>query len=123
MVREWDSSNGGNLSPHGDHKANGTIRERGGTYPICKGVRNKRTVWTVNTQPYAGSHFATMPEKLVEPCILAGCPLGGVVLDPFIGSGTVGAVAERFGRRWVGLDLAYQDLAATRTSQRGFLFA
>jgi DNA modification methylase len=195
--------------------------------------RNKRSVWTVNTEPYAGAHFATMPEALIEPCILAGCPLGGkhcdcndvietplgdgplddpsivtgragfnrprrpnegtrpitrreqrnyaeqmrvspfrdqmamaageafahyirtdtsgarpvsplllmdwlgrgwlhepapcrcpieppgIVLDPFIGSGTVGAVAERLGRRWIGVDLAYHDLAKERTAQRG----
>jgi DNA modification methylase len=82
-------------------------------------TRNKRSVWTVPTMPYNGAHFATMPEALVEPCILAGCPLGGLVLDPFIGSGTVGAVAERLGRRWVGVDLSYQPLAQERTAQRG----
>jgi DNA modification methylase len=53
---------------------------------------------------------------------LAGCPLGGLVLDPFIGSGTVGAVAERLGRRWVGTDLSYQPLAKKRTAQRGLMF-
>ncbi len=82
-------------------------------------TRNRRSVWTIATLPYAGAHFATMPEALITPCILAGCPVGGIVLDPFIGSGTVGAVAERLGRRWVGTDLAYQDLSATRTAQRG----
>jgi hypothetical protein len=78
---------------------------------------NKRSVWTVATMPYAGAHFATMPEKLVEPCILAGCPLGGLVFDPFLGSGTVGAVAERLGRRhrWVGTDLSYQRGASKLT--------
>lgn len=84
--------------------------------------RNRRTVWTIPTMPYAGAHFATMPEALVEPCILAGCPLGGLVLDPFVGSGTVVAVAERLGRRGVGVDLSYQDLARTRTRQRGLSF-
>ena len=84
--------------------------------------RNKRTVWTVPTQPYAGAHFATMPEALVEPCILAGCPLGGLVLDPFVGSGTVVGVAERLGRRGVGVDLTYQDLSKARTAQRGIRF-
>lgn len=198
--------------------------------------RNKRTVWTVPTMPYAGAHFATMPEKLVKPCILAGCPpagkrcdcdeiidtpLGdgasndptiqtgragfnrprrpnegvrqitrreqrdyaeqmrvspfreqmamaageafahyirtdksgawtlppdllrewlaagwlreaapcrhpieppGLVLDPFVGSGTVVSVAERLGRRGVGVDLSYQDLAKKRTAQRGLRF-
>jgi DNA modification methylase len=83
---------------------------------------NKRTVWTVSPQPFTGAHFATMPEKLVEPCILAGCKLGGLVLDPFCGSGTVIAVAERLGRRGVGVDLSYQDLARERTAQRGLRF-
>ena len=83
---------------------------------------NRRSVWTVATMPYAGAHFATMPEKLVEPCILAGCPLGGLVLDPFVGSGTVVAVAQRLGRRGVGTDLGYQDLAIKRTAQRGLMF-
>ena len=86
--------------------------------------RNRRSVWTVPTMPYSGAHFATMPEKLVEPCILAGSRLGDRVLDPFIGSGTVGAVAERLGRRWVGLDLnpGYHQLAKKRTAQRGLAF-
>lgn len=84
---------------------------------------NKRSVWNIATMPYAGAHFATMPEKLVEPCIMAGCPLGGLVLDPFVGSGTVVAVAERLGRRGVGVDLSYQDLARKRTAQRGLRYA
>jgi site-specific DNA-methyltransferase (cytosine-N4-specific) len=81
--------------------------------------RNCRSVWTIPTRGYDGAHFATFPEALVEPCILAGCPVGGLVCDPFIGSGTVGAVAERLGRRWVGVDLSYQELAQERTAQRG----
>ncbi len=85
---------------------------------------NKRSVWNIATMPYRGAHFATMPEALVEPCILAGCPVGGLVLDPFLGSGTVGAVAERLSRRWVGCDLnpAYHQLAKKRTAQRGIRF-
>lgn len=85
-------------------------------------TRNRRSVWTIPTMPYAGAHFATMPEALVEPCILAGCPLGGLVLDPFVGSGTVVAVAQRLGRRGVGVDLSYHDLAKERTAQRGLSF-
>jgi DNA modification methylase len=81
--------------------------------------RNKRSVWTIPTLAYAGAHYATMPEALIRPCILAGCPLGGLVLDPFLGSGTVGAVAERLGRRWVGCDLTYHALSTQRTAQRG----
>jgi len=82
-------------------------------------TRNKRSVWTIPTMPYAGAHFATMPEALILPCILAGSKPGDLVLDPFVGSGTVGAVAERLGRRWVGTDLTYQHLAKKRTQQRG----
>jgi DNA methylase len=84
--------------------------------------RNRRTVWFIPTMPYAGAHFATMPEALVEPCILAGCPMGGLVLDPFVGSGTVVAVAARLGRRGIGVDLGYQGLAKERTAQRGLPF-
>jgi DNA modification methylase len=67
--------------------------------------RNRRSVWHIATQPFPGAHFAVMPQKLVEPCILAGCPEGGLVLDPFTGSGTVGIVACRLGRRFVGCEL------------------
>ena len=60
--------------------------------------RNARTVWKIATQPYSDAHFAVFPEKLVEPCVLAGCPEGGVVLDPFAGSGTVGVVSQQLKR-------------------------
>jgi len=67
--------------------------------------RNKRAVWSVNTKPYSGAHFATFPEKLIEPMVLAGCPEGGVVLDPFFGSGTTGVVAIRNRRNYIGIEL------------------
>lgn len=73
--------------------------------------RNRRSVWTIATQPYPGAHFAVMPEALVEPCILAGCPEGGTVLDPFGGSGTVARVANRLSRRAVLIDLNPEYLA------------
>jgi site-specific DNA-methyltransferase (cytosine-N4-specific) len=81
--------------------------------------RNIRDVWTVQTQPYPGAHFAVMPPKLVEPCIKAGCPAGGVVLDPFFGAGTVGLVAARLNRRCVGLELShkYCELARARLAR------
>lgn len=89
-------------------------------------VRNKRTVWTICPQPFRGAHFATFPEKLVEPCILAGCPPGGIVCDPFMGSGTVAVVAERLGRQWVGCELnpayiklAYKRIREARSKQSG----
>lgn len=102
---------------------NGRTPARDGGFGASVFGRNKRTVWTIPTMPYAGAHFATMPEALVEPCILAGCPMGGLVFDPFVGSGTVVAVAERLGRRGVGVDLRYQELARERTAQRGLVFA
>lgn len=85
--------------------------------------RNRRSVWTIPTQPNPDAHFATFPEDLVTPCILAGCPGGGVVLDPFGGSGTVARVAEDLGRRWVLFDLnpEYAAMARRRTSQQGLL--
>lgn len=72
--------------------------------------RNKRSVWTVAPEPYTGAHFATFPEKLIEPCIKAGCPEGGVTLDPFAGSGTTGLVAQRLGRRAILIDLSMDYL-------------
>ena len=81
--------------------------------------RNLRSVWTIATQPYLGAHFATFPEKLVEPCILAGCPPDGTVLDPFAGSGTTGRVANRLGRRAILVELNpdYIDQAMLRNAQ------
>ncbi len=87
--------------------------------------RNKRSVWHVATQPYPEAHFATYPEKLIEPCILAGSRLGDTVLDPFCGSGTTGAVAVKQGRSFVGVELnpAYVELARQRIGNAGPLFA
>lgn len=87
------------------------------------GGRNKRTVWTIATQPYPEAHFATFPEALVEPCILAGSPSGGTVLEPFAGSGTTLAVAKRLGRRAIGIELnaSYIDLARKRCAQMGMI--
>lgn len=78
--------------------------------------RNKRSVWEIPTQPYPEAHFATFPEALVEPCILAGCPEGGSVLDPFAGSGTTCVVAQKLGRKAIGVDLnvEYLELARKR---------
>lgn len=82
------------------------------------GKRNKRDVWQISVQPTREAHFATFPEKLVEPCILAGCREDGVVLDPFFGSGTTGRVAERLNRRWIGIELnpKYIEIAKKRTN-------
>lgn len=79
-------------------------------------ARNKRSVWTINTQPFKGAHFAVMPEKLVEPCIMAGSRLGDIILDPFCGSGTVGVVAQKNGRNFIGIELnpEYIKIAESR---------
>jgi DNA modification methylase len=73
-------------------------------------VRNKRDVWTVTTKPYKGAHYATFNPELIKPCILAGAPEGGIVFDPFVGSGTTVATALQLGRQGVGLDLSMKYL-------------
>ena len=85
---------------------------------------NKRSVWTVTTKAYAGAHFAVFPQDLIEPCILAGAPVGGIVLDPFMGSGTTAQVAQNLGRKYLGCELnpAYLDLQKIRTAQQSFGF-
>jgi DNA modification methylase len=96
-----------------------------GNVPWEGTTRNKRSVWSITTKPFKGAHFAVMPEALVEPCILAGCPEGGTVLDPFLGSGTVAVVAQRHGREWIGCEInpAYAQIAQQRieTSPRSLL--
>jgi DNA modification methylase len=97
-----------------------------GNEPNERGLRNRRSVWTIATQPFKEAHFATFPPALVEPCILAGCPKGGMVLDPFGGAGTTGVVADRLGRSAVLIELnpAYAEIATRRIADdRGPLFA
>lgn len=79
-------------------------------------MRNKRSVWTIGSEPFKGAHFATMPPALIEPCILAGCPRGGVVLDPFGGAGTTALVADRKGRDSIIIELSpkYAKMAEAR---------
>ena len=74
-------------------------------------MRNKRSVWTVSPKPFKGAHFATFPPDLIEPCVLAGCPEGGVVLDPFFGAGTTGLVAQKHNRNFVGIELNPEYIA------------
>jgi len=89
------------------------------------GGRNIRNVWTIATQPYSGAHFATFPPALIEPCIKAGCPIGGTVLDPFGGAGTTGLVADRLGRDAILIELNpdYAEIARKRISGDAPLFA
>lgn len=80
------------------------------------GKRNKRDVWSVSVKPFKEAHFATYPQELIAPCILAGCPQGGIVLDPFMGSGTTSIVASKLGRDYVGIELnpEYKEMAERR---------
>lgn len=89
------------------------------------GKRNKRDVWTVSPAQFAGAHFATFPPALIEPCILAGCPRDGTVLDPFGGAGTTGLVADRLGRNAILCELnpEYAAMAAERIRQDAPMFA
>jgi len=74
-------------------------------------LRNKRDVWTVSNKPFSGAHFAVFPEKLILPCILSGCPENGIVLDPFMGSGTVGVVAIKNCRKYIGCEINPEYIA------------
>lgn len=94
-------------------KTNGNFKAQGN---LATGKRNKRSVWTVTTKPFKGAHFATFPPDLIEPCVLAGCPEGGTVLDPFGGAGTTGLVAKRTGRNSILCELneEYAQMARAR---------
>lgn len=98
-------------------------RTKSGNEYFPDGTRNKRTVWTVPTVPFPGSHFAVYPPELIRPCILAGSRRGDTVLDPFSGSGTTGMVATQEGRRYVGIDLSaeYLDLSLRTRFQQPVL--
>lgn len=100
---------------YGDNEREETRTKSGKAYRP-KPYRNKRDVWSVATAGFKGAHFATFPEKLVEPCVLAGSPEGGTVLDPFAGSGTTGVVAKRLRRNFVGIEInpEYAKMAEER---------
>ncbi|AEI76695.1 modification methylase XcyI [Cupriavidus necator N-1] len=135
----WDTSPGGHRQLKGRYSGTGVGFGRGYdkvVKPRVKqnasfsaavtesvGTRNRRSVWTIPTQSFDGAHFATFPESLVEPCILAGSRPGDIVFDPFMGSGTVASVAQRLGRRWLGAELNpdYIALLAERTRQLGLV--
>ena len=93
--------------------------ETHGNIPNESGLRRKRSVWTVATRGGSGQHYATYPKKLVEPCVLAGSRIGGVVLDPFAGSGTTGVVAQENGRGYVLIELSenYVDICKERLKE------
>ena len=87
-------------TPHGK-----ALRRMSGESDPSYPYRNKRSVWSVTTSPYSGAHFATFPEELIEPCIRAGCPEGGTVLDPFFGAGTTGVVCKNYRREYLGIEI------------------
>lgn len=116
-TRDWNKS-GGNIVGKGVHKRNDGYVDNGDGRDTSevKEYRNKRSVWTVTTKPFKGAHFATFPRDLIRPMIQAGCKSGGVVLDPFMGSGTTAIEAISQGKRYIGIDLnpQYLDIAARR---------
>jgi len=114
VVTNNDGKNG-KMGRHGQTRT-GFLKEGG---CVVGETRNRRSVWTITTKPYKGAHFAVMPPKLVEPCILAGSPADGVVLDPFAGSGTTLAVAIANGRSAIGIELnpEYVPLALERIAK------
>lgn len=114
------------LNPHSKHKqtesywfsSDPEISKKRGLKMLAKG-RHKRSVWTIGTAGFKGNHFAVYPPKLVETPIKAGCHEGGIVLDPFIGSGTTAVVARALGRNFVGIELnsKYVKMANARLAQ------
>jgi DNA modification methylase len=110
-------TNGNGTGSTGE-KWNKWVAENGGGrrhYPTA----NKRDVWTISSRPFHGAHFAVFPQGLVEPCVLAGSAPGDLVLDPFAGAGTTGLVAERLGRRFLGIELnpEYAEMAERRLKE------
>ena len=100
-------------------------RTKSGNAYDFRPLRNKRSVWEIATQPTSYAHFATYPEKLVEPCILAGSRPGDLILDPFAGSGTTGRVAIRHGRKFIGTELNFKyiaEISHTRLTVNPMLF-
>ena len=109
----------GSTRGNGGMKSNGNMKAVGN-----KETRNKRNVWTITTKPFKDAHFATFPKDLIEPCIKAGCPEGGVVLDPFGGSGTTGIVSALNNRNAILIELnsEYIKIAEDRIDKEVGLF-
>ena len=107
------------------HNSHRTARDSHGNEPPVGNTRNRRTVWTIATEPFPEAHFATYPQALVEPCVLAGSAEGDLILGPFCGSGTTGVVALRALRRFVGIELNadYVAMAHKRISPHASIFS
>lgn len=106
----------GSTRANGGAKTNGNMKAVG---DLSSGLKNKRSVWTVNAKGYKGAHFAVYPEDLILPCVLAGCPKDGTVFDPFTGSGTTAVVALKNGRNYIGTELnpEYVKIAEARIKE------
>jgi len=105
-TRRFSSDGGAKARAMGKHISGGN--EGTGAKWTDTGYRNKRSVWTVATKPFKEAHFAVFPPDLIKPCILAGCPKDGIVLDPFMGSGTTGMVAAMHQRNFIGFELSQE---------------
>lgn len=112
--KEWSPSMGGGGTNFIGHSGN---YDKNG-YPLYRGMANKRSVWTVTTKPFKEAHFATFPEDLIVNCIKAGCPKGGLVLDPFMGAGTTALVSRKLSRHYIGFEInpKYAKIAEARIS-------
>ncbi len=118
----WDDAPKGSFAGQREDADNRKVEQ---SFRAIKETRNKRSVWHVPTQSFPEAHFATFPPALIEPCILAGCPVGGTVLDPFFGAGTTGLVADRLGRNCIGIELnpEYAEIAERRITGDAGMFA
>ena len=101
----------GGTPEQGKNRGNGNLHDGRWDQAFYAGGRNKRTVWSIPLGKFREAHFAVFPEQLVEPCIKAGCPPGGLVLDPFLGAGTTALVARRLGRDFLGFELVPEYVA------------
>jgi site-specific DNA-methyltransferase (adenine-specific) len=101
----------GGTPEQGKNRGNGNLHDGRWDQAFHPGGRNKRTVWSVPLGKFRDAHFAVFPEQLIEPCVLAGCPEGGLVLDPFMGAGTTALVARRLGRDFLGFELVAEYVA------------
>jgi DNA modification methylase len=121
LVPAWRKASGSYSEGSGRNDAGG---HRSGGF-VTNDTRNRRSVWTVATQPFSGAHFATFPPDLIEPCILSGCPVGGTVLDPFGGAGTTGLVADRHQRNAILVELnpEYAEMARRRLDGEAGMFS
>ena len=114
--------------PKGYYKGKWSSPEKGsrhdGSFKAIREKKNKRNVWTIPTKPFKNAHFATFPPKLIEPCIKAGCPENGIVLDPFGGAGTTGIVAKSLNRKSILIELnpKYINIAQKRVQEEFGLF-